>query len=92
MEGRRLILNGDIVLEDCWAGYAEGFLWCYLNGYTIQQAAGMFFDPSNTEHIEFQYGEMSDSYDGFTNCIRLMSETGGMVSVCLLRGADNAAS
>ena len=52
----------------------------------------MFFDPSNTEHIEFQYGEMSDSYDGFTNCIRLMSETGGMVSVCMVRGADNAAS
>ena len=90
MEGKRLILNGEIVLEDCEAGYADGFLWCFLIGYTIQQAAAMFFDTENTSHIEFQYGEMSDSFEGFTNCTRLMAESDGRVSVCLVRGDENA--
>lgn len=90
MEGRRLILNNDIILEDCEAGYADGFLWCFLIGYTIQQAATMFLDAENTGHIEFQYGEMSDSYEGFTNCTRIMAEADGRVSVCLVRGDENA--
>lgn len=91
-EGQRLILNDGTIIEDGQCGYADGNLWCYMTGYTIQQAASMFLYPENTEHIEFQFGEMSDSYDGFTNCTCLMAESGGRVSVCIVRGEQNATS
>ena len=83
MEGQRLILMDGTILEDARAGYAEGFLWCYITGYSIQQVASMFFDDEKTGRIVFQYGEMEDEYAGFTQCITLMAGTDGLVSVCL---------
>lgn len=88
MEGRRLILNHDITIEDGTAGYAGGFLWCHFTGYTLAEAAGIFLDPGNTARIVFQYGEMEDVYEGFTNCTNLATDTDGRVSVCLTKGAD----
>jgi hypothetical protein len=55
----------------------------------MQQAAQMFFDPSKTGKIIFEYGEMSDEYDGFTNCTNLFIDGDGKISVCLTRGATN---
>ena len=40
MEGRRLILSDGTVIEDGQAGLADGNLWLYLPGYTMQDAAG----------------------------------------------------
>jgi hypothetical protein len=85
-EGQRLILADGTTLENCVAGYAEGFLWLYLTGYTIQQAAALFFDPAKTAHIVFQYGDMKDEYTGFTDCRTLTTNTDGQVSVCMARG------
>ena len=86
MEGQRLLLNDGTVIEDGQAGYSEGFLWLFLTGYTIAQAAILFCDPSKTERIVFQYGEMEDEYEGYTNCTRLLADADGRVSVCLIRG------
>ena len=84
MEGRRLILNDGTTIEDGEAGLAEGFLWLWFHG-SMQQAASLFFDSSKTSKIEFQYGEMIDTFTGFTNCISI-SITGGTVSVCMVKG------
>ena len=89
MEGQRLILMDGTTIENGACGYADGFLWCYIRGYTMAQAATVFFDPSKTGRITFQYGEMSDVYEGFTNCTNLSVDTDGLVSVCLVRGNDN---
>ena len=86
--GKRLILNDGTSIEEGRAGYAQGFLWCYLPNYTMQQAASLFFDAQKTERIVFQYGEMEDEYTGYTNCIRLMADTDGIVSVCMTRGSE----
>ena len=85
MEGQRLILNDGTVIEDGRAGYSQGFLWLYFSGYTLQQAAMMFMDPAKTEKIIFQYGEMEDTYNGFTECRNLMIDADGDISVCMTK-------
>jgi hypothetical protein len=88
-----MIITGDgTEYPDCEAGYAEGFLWLYLVGMTMQQAATLAFDPTKTAHIEFHYGEMSDVYEGYTTCTHIHADTDGKVSVCLVKGQNNAAS
>jgi hypothetical protein len=77
------------MIEDGAAGSSAGNLWCWLSGYTMQQAAQIFFDPSKTGKIIFEYGEMSDEYDGFTNCTNLFIDGDGKISVCLTRGSTN---
>lgn len=89
MNGRQLVLNDGTIIEDGEAGYSQGFLWLWFTGYTLQQAAAVFFYAEKTARITFQYGEMEDTYEGFTNCINLNINTDGMVSVCMTRGTDN---
>lgn len=86
MHGQRLILNDNITIENGLAGYADGFLWCYFTGYTLQEAATVFFNPANTAKIEFQYGEAKDTYTGFTTVRTLSVDADGKVSVCLVKG------
>ena len=84
-EGQRLILMDETTIEDGKCGYADGRLWCWLIGYTMQQAAGIFLDPAKTGKIVYEYGEMSSEYDGFTNCTNLFIDNDGKVSVCLMK-------
>lgn len=72
--GRRLILNDGTVLENAQAGYASGVLWCYVPGITMQQAAALFFDPAKTQKIIFQYGEMEDTWEGFTVPVAMLQD------------------
>lgn len=82
---RKLILNDGTVIENGEAGYSQGFLWLFLPGYTMQQAAAIAFDTNKTAVIVFEYGEMEDRYEGYTNCTSL-SENDGQANVCLKKG------
>ena len=82
--GRRLILNDGTVIENGRAGYDAGFLWMYLPGYTMQEAAAIAFDYQKTERIEFKYGEMSDVYDRFIICRGILSGE-NEIKVCMVR-------
>ena len=86
MEGQRVILKDGTTIENGRAGYADGNLWCYIPDYTMQQAASLFFDASKTDCIRFQYGDMEDTYNGFTNCTAINANTDGLVSVCMKKG------
>lgn len=86
--GRRLILNDGTIIAGGQAGCSQGFLWCYINGYTMQQAASLFFNSEKTAKIVFQYGEMEDEYNGFTNCININVNTDGLVSICMVKDGD----
>ncbi len=86
MDGRRLILNDSLTIEGGEAGYSGGSLWLWITGYTMQAAARIFMDPKRTEKIEFQYGEMSDIYRGYTSCVSLKQDVDGLVSVCMVKG------
>ena len=85
--GQRLILNNGAVIEDGRAGCSQGTLVCFVTGFTMQQAADLFFDPGKTSKIIFQYGEMADEFKGFTNCININNNADGVISVCLTKGA-----
>lgn len=86
-EGRRIILaDGTEIAGD--AGYSDGFLWCFLKNYTMIQAAAVFMDPVKTAEIVYKYGEMQDTYSGFTVCRVLSADTDGKVSVCLEKERD----
>lgn len=67
MTGRRLILNDGTELENGEAGYSDNTLWCYVPGISMQQAAALFFDQEKTAKIVFQYGEMQNVYEGYTD-------------------------
>ena len=86
MEGQRLILNNGTVIEGGSAGYSGGFLWCYFSGMTLAQVSGLFLDPANTARIVFQYGEMEDTYTGYTTCMNMGVDADGNGSVCLFKG------
>ena len=87
MPGRRLVLNDGTAIDGGGAGYSDGVLWCWFTGFTLPQTATLFFDSSKTSVIRFDYGEMSETYEGFTNCISLSIDTDGNISVCLKKGA-----
>ena len=87
--GQRLIFDDETVIEDGKCGYSEGCLWCWVTGFTMQQAAVIFFDPAKTQKIVYEYGEMSDEYDGYTNCTNLFIDYDGQISACLKRSGAN---
>ena len=88
MKGQRLIMNDGTIIENGSAGYAEGCLWLKLPGYTMQQAAALAFDDEKTSRVVFQYGEMSDTYEGFTNCVNINQDYDGLVSVCMKKVSE----
>ena len=86
-EGQRINLNDGTIIEDGNAGESDGYLWLYMTGYTMRQAADMFLEqPGKTGRITFQYGEMEDVYEGYTNCVTLMIDIDGYLSVCMKMG------
>lgn len=86
MDGLKLILNDGTEIDGGRAGYAQGFLWLHFTGYSFFDAAMMFSDSTKTQHIIFQYGEMQDVFDGFTECVHVSIDMDGQVSVCLTKG------
>lgn len=86
VKGRRIVLKDNTTIENGEAGFSDGFLWLWFDGYTLQQVALMFFDATKTDRIAFQYGEMEDVYEGFTTCRTLMTDASGRVSVCMTKG------
>lgn len=84
--GRRIILRDGTVIENGDVGYSQRMLWLWFTGYSMQEAALMVFDPSKTARIVYQYGEMQDEYEGYTNCITLQIDVDGRIAVCLTKG------
>ena len=65
--GRRLILADGTTYENGEAGYYDGVLWCYVPDKRIPDVAPVFSDPARTAVIVFEYGEMADTYEGYTD-------------------------
>ena len=86
MNGRRLILNDGTIIEGGEAGYDSGFLRCWISDFPITEAAQIFLNPDKTAVIVFEYGEMSDRYEGFTDCRSISINVDGLTSVCMVRG------
>ena len=90
MEGRRLILSDGIVIENGEAGLSSMHnLWLWFTGYTMMQAAMIFFDTEKTARIVFQFGEMETVYEGYTVCKHVSIDMDGKVSVCMVQEVES---
>lgn len=84
----RLILNDGTTIMDGRAGMANGLLWMWLPGYTMQAASGVAFNPERTKRITYRYGEnLETTYSGFTVCINIMIQE-QEIAVCMRRGNE----
>lgn len=87
MTGRRIRMNDGTVYEGSECGYADGFLWCFITGHTLAETAPEFLKAAATERIVFEYGEMTDTYDGYTE-IQTMISTADGCNICLKQPAQ----
>lgn len=92
MKGRKIVLGDNTELMDCECGYYDGVLWCYLKNIELSDAFMLFSDSNKTKHIDFYYGEMQDSYDGFTSLRGINVNTDNEITIKLLREVSNSAS
>lgn len=90
--GRRLILNpgrNEIILENSEAGYSGDTLWLYIRGIDMAEAFALLSNSANTGVIVFEYGEMTDRYEGMTRLTGIISRD-ALVSAALERGAKES--
>lgn len=84
----KLVLNDGTTIQDGHAGLADGFLWLWLPGTTIQSAAAIAFNQERTKRITYWYGDnLEITYSGFTECVNIMTQ-GFEIAVCMRRGNE----
>ena len=86
MADQMLILADGTIIENGNAGLSEGFLWLWLPGWTMMEAAQKAFDPAVMGTIVYRQGESHDAtYTGYTVCKNLMQQ-GEEIAVCMVKG------
>lgn len=84
--GRRLIFANGIVWENTELGAADGTVWLFLYGVTLMQALPVITNPEATREITFEYGEMSETYTGYTH-LKTITEDATGCQACLVKEA-----
>lgn len=84
MNGRQLRLNDGTTYPNGSAGLAEGFLWCTIPGGRLEKIAPVFLNKEKTTVILYDYGEMQDRFEGFTQ-VWAMQTAADSCSVCLVK-------
>ena len=84
--GRRIVFADETVFEDAEIGYTEGMIWCYLPSDDLTAAFLIFSNPEKTSRMEFQYGEMTDVYEGYTDIVLIQKNNDHQITVALKRG------
>lgn len=85
MTGRRLIFSNDQEIENGEAGLSGDILHLWIPDMTMIEVAQIVLDPAKTLQIRFQYGQMEDTYDGYTEC-RGIAIDDGQIAVRMARG------
>lgn len=84
--GERLVLKDGTTIDGASAALTGGYLWLWIPGWTMRQAADVMFDPDRTGKIWYMNGEETiNEFTGYTNCVTLMTED-GQISVCMTKG------
>lgn len=90
MDGVRIRLADGTVFEGGTAGLSGGSLWLYVSGDSMPALAAVFCDDWKTNRIVFEYGEMAERYEGYTDCRVISIEDNGRASVCMKKPAAEA--
>jgi hypothetical protein len=80
-----LKLANDRILEDCQAGATDDSLWLFLQGLTMQEAAQIAFDTEALQRIEFHYGTLHNTFEGYTE-LKAITSRGSQIEVVLQGG------
>lgn len=80
-----LKLANDRILEDCQAGATDDALWLFLQGMTMKEAAQIAFDSEALQRIEFHFGILHNTFEGYTEPKALTSR-GSQIEVVLHGG------
>lgn len=86
MNGRRIRMNDGAIYEEGEIGYADGVIWCFLKNIDLISAFQNFSNPEKTQKLVFEYGEMSDVYEGFMSIGAVIQKEQG-VNIMLRREA-----
>ena len=78
MEGRRVVMADGTELIDATIGYANRHIWCYLQNITLPVAYDLFSDPQKIGTLVFDYGDMQDVYEGFTELHTIQRSENGV--------------
>lgn len=82
--GQRIVFADGTKYENTSAGYSDGVLVVFMNtAITLHEAPEIFFNPNKTSRIVFEYGDMEDTYDGFTHVTNMREDVDKNVSVTL---------
>lgn len=85
--GRRLVFHDGSQLENAEAGAVQDMLTLFLKDtLTMSQAAALAFNTEKLSVITFQYGEMDDVYEGYTQLKTLTNDPYDGVIMTLVRG------
>ena len=80
--GHRLILADGTEIDNGRAGISSGFLWLWVPDKPFWDVGDIVRDPEKTAEITYQYGEMQDIYENYTDCTVLMVQE-NEIAVCL---------
>lgn len=88
MTGRNIILATGEIYEVAWCGQAGDRLNIQMaDKRSVWEAAGIFSRPEATARIKFDYGEMQDVFDGFTELIMIQADVFAAGTLVQLRRA-----
>ena len=78
----RIVLHDGTYLEAKWAGVSGDILCLSVKTRdTVLQLASLFSDVSKTDKIWFEFGENTETYEGYTNLVSVTT----MISEALIQ-------
>ena len=84
MGERKIFLNNGTVFDNSNCGLADGYLWCWIKGSTLEEVVPLFFNPENTKTIKYQIGTTFASYIGYTS-VRFTRRDSDGCSICMTK-------
>ena len=74
MDGHRIVLNDGSAYENGRAGYSGGLLWLWFPGLEFWEVCDIARDADKMRRVVFQYGDMEETYEGFTTCTGVLQD------------------
>lgn len=74
MDGHRLVFDDGSAYENGRAGYSGGLLWLWIPNMQFWDGCDLARDANKMRRVTFQYGDMEETYEGFTTCTGVLQD------------------
>ena len=82
----RVVLADETILNDCTIGITNNGIWIFTRGVDVLTCATLFGDPAKTETMRFEYGDMYDELEGYTQISVINCENPGAIRIRMTGG------